>query len=461
MSAAPRATRNSPSFATAGRTVVALFGLELAVLLVVLSFFKISIDAAALWHGKQGAAAAAGSVAAAALSAHLARLYRADRRAFPIGVIANVFSLSLALGGLELLLRYVARDAVDGTTIAGVPIPRSWPTVVERNRKVFADLQRPYFDYDPELGWVVGKNRLSRDGMYASSAEGTRSATPGVSLADSLASKRVALIGDSNAFSLEVGFNDSLGHLLNDRLGKDVEVLNFGVDGYGIDQTYLRYERDVRPFHANVVVLMFVQHDIVRATSVYPCLSFGWLGYLVKPRFEIQDDKLVIINKPLPSLDQILDTVSPSDLPYVDYDPTYAATDWSWHYDRGPYLLRLLTAASPRWPTTRPEGTTLPLPLNKRLLEQLYVSIVRDGAKPIFVFAPSGFRDEPLLRQLIEMVSEPYLDMTECVSHVPADQRRTASGHHYAGPGNAAIAQCIEPTVQCALAGGANCIRGR
>jgi len=84
--------------------------------------------------------------------------------------------------------------------------------------------------------------------MYFSSVEGIRSAGPDVRFAHRSARRRVALIGDSNAFSFEVPFEESWGHHLQQLLGADAQVLNFGVDGYGIDQIYLRYRRDVRPW---------------------------------------------------------------------------------------------------------------------------------------------------------------------------------------------------------------------
>ena len=40
----------------------------------------------------------------------------------------------------------------------------------------------------------------------------------------------VALIGDSNAFSFEMPFDQSWGYHLQRLVGDDVQVLNFGVD---------------------------------------------------------------------------------------------------------------------------------------------------------------------------------------------------------------------------------------
>lgn len=131
----------------------------------------------------------------------------------------------------------------------------------------------------------MGPNRRSPDGWYFSSVEGIRSAGPNMRMADRTGRFRVALIGDSNAFSFEVPFDQSWGYLLERLLGDDVQVLNFGVDGYGIDQMYLRYRRDVRPWKPQVVLIGFIGHDLSRTMAVYPFVSFGWPGYLVRSSF--------------------------------------------------------------------------------------------------------------------------------------------------------------------------------
>jgi hypothetical protein len=58
------------------------------------------------------------------------------------------------------------------------------------------------------------------------------------------------------------------------QLGPQVQVLHFGVDGYGVDQAYLRYQRDVRPWHPDLVILGFINHDLHRSLAVYSFVSF-------------------------------------------------------------------------------------------------------------------------------------------------------------------------------------------
>ena len=44
-----------------------------------------------------------------------------------------------------------------------------------------------------------------------------------------------------------------------------------------------------------------------------------------------------------------------------------------------------------------------------------------------------------------------YLDVTECAAAIPVDRRLVASGNHYSGLANQAVARCTAPAVERAL----------
>jgi hypothetical protein len=370
-----------------------------------------------------------------------------------LAVAANVLSIGLAFLVAESALRLAVRSSPDGTAVAGVPLRPTWSDLVAQIHAMPPATQS-FFLYDAELGWTVGPGRRSPDGVYMSSAEGIRSAVQGMRYRDETPAVRVALIGDSNAFSLEVPFQESWGYHLGRLLGSDVQVLNFGVDGYGIDQVYLRYERDVRSWKPSVVVIGFIQHDLIRTMAVYPFVSFGWPGYLVKPRFDVIDGRLAIVNRPLPSPVEIALMASPQALPFIDYDAGYVDQDWSFRFDGGPLLLRLLTSISPRWVSGEPRGNADAVTLNSRLLNELINAIKRDGAVPVLVYLPHWNGDEQLARTTLSRSGLQYLDMTACLRQVPEPERRVASGQHYTGRANAALALCTLPAVRCGLGRG-------
>jgi hypothetical protein len=234
------------------RTLLTLYALEAAVGLTLFGLYKLPAFNVTALISRFGVMTAAGAVATLAIAASLVTVCRRAPRAAAVAGAANLISIACAFALAESAVRLLAQTTPDGIRVAKFVLRPTWPEVVKRNRELLQldapDPKGTYFSYDPELGWTVGPNRRSDNGLYFSSAEGIRSARPGVVFAEEHAKDRVALIGDSNAFSLEVPFEDSLGYQLNQLLGHDIQILNFGVDGYGIDQIYLRYERDVRPW---------------------------------------------------------------------------------------------------------------------------------------------------------------------------------------------------------------------
>jgi hypothetical protein len=81
---------------------------------------------------------------------------------------------------------------------------------------------------------------MSKDGLYVSNSAGIRSnreynliAPPGVT--------RIVAFGDSFTHGDEVPNQETWEYLL-EQSRDEVEVMNFGVQGYGADQAYLRYK---------------------------------------------------------------------------------------------------------------------------------------------------------------------------------------------------------------------------
>jgi len=437
------------AFSDASRRLLGLFAVEAGALVTLFGLYKAG-DVRSLFTTKFAVLAITG-VGLIALGIARVLQHPVPRRAFGIAVVANVVSVALAVGAAEIALRALARTTMEGTTIGNVAIRPTWSELVEQVRTM-PPSDQTFFTYDAELGWTVGPNRHGGDGLYYSSVEGIRSAKPDVSYAAETPKYRVALIGDSNAFSLEVSFEDSWGYQLGRVLGSEVQVLNFGVDGYGIDQIYLRYLRDVRPWHPRVVVVGFIQHDLMRSMAVYPFVSLGWPRYLTKPRFDLSDGGMVIVNRPLPTPAEIARATAPADLPFIAYDPGFVDQEWEWRFDRGPVLLRFVTSLSPRWPHTPPLGRADTQALNSRLLNELVGAIERDGARPMLVYLPHWIGSDELALSTLQRSGLPYRNMTECLTDVPADQRRVPSGGHYTGIANTALAECVAPEVRCGLA---------
>ena len=251
------------------QVIAYLYGLEFGVALVLFGLYKTPHYDLTTLSTPAGIIIVVGMSIISTMAWQLLRLPNLTARTFAIGVTTNVLSLALAFVASEIALRTIAVETDDGISIGTIALLPTWSETVARNRVIVepssSTHRDSYFVYDPDLGWTVGPNRRSANGYYFSSAEGIRSPSIGIHYAQEAIRPRVALIGDSNAFSLEVPFRDSLGNHLQTILGAAVQVLNFGVDGYGIDQIYLKYQRDVRPWKPEVVLVVFIEHDLMRS----------------------------------------------------------------------------------------------------------------------------------------------------------------------------------------------------
>lgn len=91
-------------------------------------------------------------------------------------------------------------------------------------------------------------------------------ATREYSIAKPAGTRRVAALGDSFTFGLGVNDDETYPAVLQARLRTGcpdtVEVINFGVGGYGLSQELELFERYAAPFAPDVVVYQFYSNDI-------------------------------------------------------------------------------------------------------------------------------------------------------------------------------------------------------
>ncbi len=415
------------------------------------------------------AALAVGLLAAGAAGTLLAIRCRrgdgAERRLFWYAVCLHAFTVAGAGAVAEVGIRALATTTAQGPTFAGTALlPHRWDVVRARNRRALDAVPDAisYLVADPVLGWTVAPGRVSRNGLYASSREGIRSATPEVAYASHATARRVALVGDSYTFGLEVPFAASWGARLQQALGPAIDVLNFGVDGYGVDQAYLRFQRDAAPWRPEVAVLGFIDHDLYRSMAVYAFVSFPDWGFpFAKPRFVLADGRLRLVNVPLPDPPAILARASIAELPFVDLDPGYVAADWRWRPYGHSYLARYLVSRFPRRDAVRPAVSDAAREaLNRAILAAFGETSAAAGATPLVVYFParSDFAggDRRVVRAMIAALRRgglDILDLTPCLRAVPEPALFLPGRAHYSPAGNARVADCLAPAVRAALDG--------
>jgi hypothetical protein len=201
--------------------------------------------------------------------------------------------------------------------------------------------------------------------MYFSSSDGIRSGAPNVSYAARQPQYRVATVGDSFTFGLEVPFEAPWPNRLEQQLGPQTQILNFGVNAYGVDQAYLRYSRDVRPWRPDLVVLAFIQHDLYRSMLVYHFVSSSRVGLPVREataRRHRQNGASTEV--PVPSPQEPRDT----DLPFIEYDRGYDPIEWRWHAYYHSHLVRFVLSRFRRWPEQSADASIQAITLNGEII---------------------------------------------------------------------------------------------
>ena len=109
------------------------------------------------------------------------------------------------------------------------------------------------FHVNNELGYTIGKDKDT--GIYKSNFQRMRSDKEYTLLpTDKL---RVAAFGDSFVFCDGEKNADTWEQQLEDSVG-NLEVMNFGVSGYGLGQSYLRYLQDGIKFQPDVIFFNYV-----------------------------------------------------------------------------------------------------------------------------------------------------------------------------------------------------------
>ncbi len=110
------------------------------------------------------------------------------------------------------------------------------------------------YQIDHRLGYTIGQSKAT--GTYQSNAQGFR-ANRNYTLLPSKNTLRIATFGDSFVFCDDEVNEDSWPYILEHSVD-NLEVLNFGVSGYGLSQSYLRYLQDGLRYNPDIIFINYV-----------------------------------------------------------------------------------------------------------------------------------------------------------------------------------------------------------
>ena len=154
----------------------------------------------------------------------------------------------------EIAVRVIGYESIDGQfhllNRPVTPLVIQKQTMLQQLQAYRDSAQTARIQYHPALGWFNVPNYDNDDTGITHNSAGLRSIeeyspTPD---ADTL---RIAVIGDSYVYGAEVRDDETLIHYVTENLrseGWKVEVMNFGMGGYGMGQIYLSYRELVRQY---------------------------------------------------------------------------------------------------------------------------------------------------------------------------------------------------------------------
>ena len=297
-------------------------------------------------------------------------------------VLFNWFVIEIACYG------YFLYAASQGDAFFLIGHQKLLDNFIEENiiRQSYAEDKDRYskFRIDPDLGYVPGANKFIYQ-FPSTNSQGLRSDReyPLIAPADRL---RLAVFGDSFVYGDGEVTQNVWPHILEHSV-KNLEVLNFGVSGYGLGQSYLRYMRDGLKFHPDIIFFNYVLIGNRDNFSVREMMQGRGLrnADVYRVRFGIQNGELTSRS------------MTPLDL----FDPAFRE-----QYIDGPQgrrensldlSSRILTVSNvglfiKQWLMKREfqksakAGDSADLPVNLKMLENLLTTAELNGTSVIFFY---------------------------------------------------------------------------
>ncbi len=312
---------------------------------------------------------------------------------------------------------------------------------------------------DPILGWlpVVGTNSAGiRDNREPEKVppEGTI---------------RIAAFGDSFTYGEDVALDETWERQLMS-IDPSVEVLNYGVPAYGLDQAYLRYLRSGSEYRPHIVFIGYMSENIARNVNVFRAFYTRMYRDTIftKPRFKVKDDQLVQLENPLSTVQdyerlllherETLAKLGESDYHYrtnynqgfADFLPSVRMAKLSW----GVLEKRMID------PIYQLDGTydrkSEAYDVTLRIFDAFYRKVLEDGSMPVIILFPdlndqerSRRKKKPSYSPVVELFQQNGYRFIDALAALKPYEARYAvkdlvrQWGHYSPTGNRIIAEHI------------------
>lgn len=186
---------------------------------------------------------------------------------------------------------------------------------------------------DSTLGWSPNPNYGKEDKLYKYNIDGIRVND----ISKTYINKnvlRIAIFGDSYIHGDEVNFESTIGKYLEDIFHNKniiVEVLNFAVSGYGIDQAFLRYKEVNNKYNPDIILLGVQFENVKRHVNILrPFYSHITDIPYSKPRFIMNKEELKLIPNPILDITKTVEIIKEFvNWPFSIYESFYGKADYS------------------------------------------------------------------------------------------------------------------------------------
>ncbi len=330
--------------------------------------------------------------------------------------------------------------------------------------------QQTTFIYNENTGWSPRPNYIGLGGIWISNSDGIRderefNRTPEDNIL------RIAIFGGSFTAGDEVENSETWASVLKNELnanGIRAEVLNFGVNAFGTDQAYLRWQSLGQNFEPDIVLLGFMPENFKRNVNVLRPIYIPNANLLFsKPRFVLEaDNTLDLVNIPPIPQDQIVETMRQfPDHPLAAYEYHYTShTPW-WAYSRFIGVIENLVSNvnEIKMKTFSAEEYDAYVPLTQAIITSFADESIAANETFIFVHLPGNITvrslaaDRPLPHQeMLDEITTGYniIDVAETFSVY--DDVDWMPGGHYSPTRNEIVGLYIAEEIQQCLTDG-NC----
>jgi hypothetical protein len=207
-----------------------------------------------------------------------------------------------------------------------------------------------FYRKDPVLGYAPQEGVTSLNEWWQSNSVGARKRTE-ISKEKPMGLKRILVFGDSFAHGSRVRQEEVWTHILDSENNR-LEVINFGVDGYSMAQTFLWYQKVQKIVDYDTVLLMFVPSaDLWRDINMRRDLGeTDWHLDSLMPRFILEHGELKLIRSPVYNDSgqgsQQLDVLREENKEYLEtYDQFYFKTKFEepWLIGKSVFFKFLIT----------------------------------------------------------------------------------------------------------------------